>query len=367
MLHAGISLLPTLAQLAISEMLLLASFKSTVIEKKANSIFLLITLIGTPATLLSTISLSGLLLHWNIFTYALVMCNVLIFVPLSIAVPAQQFKNARAKDPDGPVRTAAFALRTVLIQALLICIGILIPLIIVVPINLHFHLQPFVQSALLFTAAAGTSAILVATYPYILIALFKASPIVLDANTATIFDLLKIQNMCSIRIFEIQDLKSSPNAFVAGLQSTRSVFFTRSLLDRASATQLASILAHEVAHLKLRHLEKKLLSALPGFGVTLLFALEVPKLPVWHHFRAESIAPLVGILLSTILYYVFVILPFSRKCETDADELANSWSKLGDYKNTLSELHGSGGEDLLGIERFLATHPSLKERLKAIQ
>lgn len=121
-----------------------------------------------------------------------------------------------------------------------------------------------------------------------------------------------------VRVQEVSDLTSSPNAFAAGLGPSRRVVLWDTLLDgRIDDAGVRVVLAHELAHLSRRHIPKGLawyaLLALPGawaiaratrrrggmgepaavpLGLAVLVALQVAAFPVVsavsRHLEAEA-------------------------------------------------------------------------------
>lgn len=126
------------------------------------------------------------------------------------------------------------------------------------------------------------------------------------------------------------------------------VYVTTGLLKAAdNRAQLASVLAHEIAHINEKHGVKNLKQAV----------------------AARGIASTVGVdsnTLAQIAYQLTVDLPQSRSFEYEADSsgleiLQQSGYPAEAFANFLTKLQGGGG-----TPEFLRTHPSSDNRIEAI-
>ena len=126
------------------------------------------------------------------------------------------------------------------------------------------------------------------------------------------------------------------------------VYVTTGLLQAAeNRAQLASVMAHEIAHINEKHGIKGLKQAVAAKGIANTVGLET-----------STLAP--------IAYQLAVDLPQSRSFEYEADSSGLSILQQAGYPeaafaNFLVKLKGGGG-----TPKFLRTHPSSQDRIDAI-
>lgn len=126
------------------------------------------------------------------------------------------------------------------------------------------------------------------------------------------------------------------------------VYVTTGLLKTAeNRAQLASVMAHEIAHINERHGVKNLQQAVIARGITTTAGVETSQ-------------------LAQIAYELTVNLPQSRDFEYEADShgleiLQQSGYPAEAFANFLTKLKGGGG-----TPEFLRTHPSSDNRIEAI-
>lgn len=126
------------------------------------------------------------------------------------------------------------------------------------------------------------------------------------------------------------------------------VYVTTGLLQAAeNRAQLASVIAHEIAHINEKHGIKGLKQAVAARGIADTVGLET-----------STLAP--------IAYQLAVDLPQSRSFEYEADSsglniLQQAGYPAEAFANFLTKLEGGGG-----TPEFLRTHPSSQNRIDAI-
>lgn len=137
------------------------------------------------------------------------------------------------------------------------------------------------------------------------------------------------------------------------------VFIYRGLLDKLDESELAAVLAHEVAHVAAKHSVKRMQSEL-GYNVLLSLALvalnnKSPQL-------AENISGLSDVV------YGLLSKGYGRQDELLADQLAVGYLWRAGYDpyslagslEILSKESGPGGR----VFEILSTHPRMEERIK---
>ena len=126
------------------------------------------------------------------------------------------------------------------------------------------------------------------------------------------------------------------------------VYVTTGLLKAAeNRAQLASVMAHEIAHINEKHGVKNLKQAVVARGLATTAGVETSA-------------------LAQIAYQLTVDLPQSRSFEYEADStglqiLQQSGYPAEAFANFLAKLQGGGGQP-----EFLRTHPSSDNRIEAI-
>ncbi len=148
------------------------------------------------------------------------------------------------------------------------------------------------------------------------------------------------------------------NAWTTGGENF-AVFFTRGALERFSDEEITFIYAHEVSHVKLGHVEKRMAASVATTTVLNVAGIFIP-----------------GAGLLNLLANPIVTSAFSRPQEMEADQLAvtaiqnccqiSREAAIGAHEKLLemSKAKGYKEEDRLGI---LDTHPSLEERIRKIR
>jgi Zn-dependent protease with chaperone function len=183
----------------------------------------------------------------------------------------------------------------------------------------------------------------------------------------------RIPRLCAkagIRVKGVRILETSSgkiaNAMVSGLfPFYRYIFFTDYLLTHFTPEEAETVLAHEIGHIKKRHLWLNL-------GLLLLWM-------VASHFIYRGAAPVFKLLdLPIVFFYLFwfflfygVILKFfSRGFERQADEYCMELTgQLETYisaLNKLTEINFSTRK-WVGFDRLLKTHPDLEGRIQNLR
>ena len=164
------------------------------------------------------------------------------------------------------------------------------------------------------------------------------------------------------------------NAWVAGiLAKWRSVFLTDYLLEHLTDDEIETIFAHELGHLKHRHLLKQVAWIVLGFGGQLLlirlslflfgFLTGIPSWLYWLLF--------VGVHFGVIFLLVqFGLMRFWRGMEFEADAYAVKLTQQPTvFLQALRKLIqlNDAPEDLDTFNEMLSTHPNFTARADAIE
>ena len=164
------------------------------------------------------------------------------------------------------------------------------------------------------------------------------------------------------------------NAWVAGiLAKWRSVFLTDYLLEHLSSDEIEAIFAHELGHIKHRHLLKQVAWIVLGFGGHLLLARLnlflfsfLTGIPSWLYWLL-----FVGVHFGVIFLLVqFGLMRFWRQMEFEADayavELTRQATVFLQALRKLIQLNDAP-EDLDTFNEMLSTHPNFKARADGLE
>ena len=164
------------------------------------------------------------------------------------------------------------------------------------------------------------------------------------------------------------------NAWVAGiLAKWRSVFLTDYLLEHLTHDEIEAVFAHELGHLKHRHLLKQVAWIVLGFGGQLLlmrlslFLFDfITVLPLWFY-----AVLFVSVNFGAFLFLVqFGLMRFWRRMEFEADAYAVTLTRQPTiFLQALRKLIqlNDAPEDLDTFNEMLSTHPNFKARVDAIE
>ncbi len=157
------------------------------------------------------------------------------------------------------------------------------------------------------------------------------------------------------------------NAAVAGLLTRHQHFFvTDALLNELPDDEVVAVMAHEIAHQRLRHPLQNLVLAVLALGfVALGMGLLVT---LWSGFKPEvGLAPTtvaLAVVGLNLLYLMTVLRYRLNRFELQADALAAHY--LGDSEVLMAALARLGLLQVVDVRRASITHPSMLQRLQAL-
>lgn len=161
------------------------------------------------------------------------------------------------------------------------------------------------------------------------------------------------------------------NAMVTGLfRRNRYIFFTDKLLEKMNEEEILAVFAHELAHVRHRHLPKMLLATftwicgLQAFLYLIDFNAYFSAIDESFKMWAYGLFNVVNVWLLMFL----VLYPLSRRNEYEADATAAKWVGTACYQRALFRLHQLN-DRLKPPSRFakvLLTHPTLQNRLDRV-
>jgi metalloprotease len=171
---------------------------------------------------------------------------------------------------------------------------------------------------------------------------------------ATAMDLPEIQ----VRVFEVEP--------VNGLAAADGrIFLTRGFMNRkargeVSAEELASVIAHELGHVALGHMRRRMIDFT---GQNAVFAMLSALL--------NRFLPFIGIWLANLISTALMA-RLSRRDEFEADAYASallikSGIGTGPQKSLFRKLEALTANRAQGIPAWLLSHPNVEERIAAIE
>jgi len=205
-------------------------------------------------------------------------------------------------------------------------------------------------------------------YPAVIAPLFnKFSPLDNEALKQRIQALMDKCGFRSKGIFVMDGSKRSGhgNAYFTGVGSNKRIVFFDTLLESLQPEEIEAVLAHELGHFKLRHIQKRLLStfALSLVALALLGWLEKQD---WFYqgLGVSQASPWMALLLFMMVLplFTFFLQPLmsllSRKHEFEADAYAVQQSSGKDLIHALVKMYRENASTLTPDPLYSAFHDS---------
>jgi STE24 endopeptidase len=214
----------------------------------------------------------------------------------------------------------------------------------------------------------GFSLLVTWAWPRLIAPLFnKFSPLEDTALRARIDALL---DRCDFRakavyVMDGSRRSSHGNAYFTGLGREKRIVFFDTLLGSLTPQQIESVLAHELAHFKLRHVPQRLVAgallSLAGFALLgwlagqdwFYSALRVPR-------PSDSAALLLFMVAAPAFTWLVspLLAAWSRRHEFEADEFAARYSDAGSLADALATLYKDNATTLTPDPLYSAFHDS---------
>lgn len=167
---------------------------------------------------------------------------------------------------------------------------------------------------------------------------------------------------------------SHGNAYFTGLGKNKRIVFFDTLLETLTNGEVKAILAHELGHLKLKHVPKSMVASivLSFFGFWLMGTLaEASWFYSGHFVRAVTPGILLFLFMQAIPLYTFWTTPIaswiSRKREFEADEYASQETSGQDLISGLLKLYRENASPVVTdkvYSGFYHSHPPALERIR---
>lgn len=196
----------------------------------------------------------------------------------------------------------------------------------------------------------------------------------------------EIESFASKHSFELSGIftmdgskrSTKANAFFTGFGKLKRIVLFDTLIAKHTVTELVAVLAHEIGHYRLKHIQRQLIVSVITLGVTLwLFSIAMGSPLLFQWFGVSTPSTYLGLLLfSMALSPISRILglyslSLSRKYEFEADRYSiETYSNPEALAEALKRLSVENLSNLTPhpLKVFLEyTHPPVLERLKAIK
>ena len=176
-------------------------------------------------------------------------------------------------------------------------------------------------------------------------------------------------------IFVIDGSKRSTraNAYFAGLGKKRRIVLYDNLLSGQSADEIEAVLAHEIGHYKLKHIQKSMVLGILQTGIMLfLFSLVVGGTFIYEAMGATHQNFHLGLVIFMILYSPVSTLlsigmnALSRKFEFEADSFSKQFVGSQHLISSLKKLASDNMSNLTPHKLFVKvyySHPPLLARI----
>jgi STE24 endopeptidase len=221
--------------------------------------------------------------------------------------------------------------------------------------------------------------ILVWLYPTLIAPLFnKFSPLSGDELRTGIERLVAKAGLHAEEIFIMDASKRSShgNAYFTGLGKNKRVVFFDTLIRHLSHHEIFAILAHELGHMKLKHIQKSLFLSLI-FSFIGFWVMGKMSSQQWfyngHFLRIISPGALFYIFLEAVPVYFFWFQPLnswiSRRREFEADDYSAKETNAEDLVTGLLKLYEHNASPVITdkiYSLFYHSHPPALERIRKL-
>lgn len=184
---------------------------------------------------------------------------------------------------------------------------------------------------------------------------------------------IKVENIYK---FNMSKNTKKANAAFTGLGKTKRIILGDTLLDNYSMEEIETVIAHELGHYKKKHIVKNILiGTVSSFLTLFLIAILFENSITWFGFDSITQVSAIPLLALWSMLIGIIQTPLgnilSRKFEYEADEYAIQETKNPvAFIKTLEKLTDQNLGDKEPhpfVEWFFYSHPSIKNRLKAIE
>jgi STE24 endopeptidase len=231
-----------------------------------------------------------------------------------------------------------------------------------------------------FALMTGFQFFLIWIYPTLIAPLFnKFTPLEEEELKSGISLLVEKAGLNAKEIFvmDASTRSSHGNAYFTGFGKKKRVVFFDTLLKQLKNSEILAILAHELGHMKLKHIPKSMIASLifSFLGFWLMSVLAHQKWFFKGHFiKFESPGLLLLLFSQVIPLYTFWFSPvsswISRKREFEADAYAAQETNPDDLIQGLLKLYQHNASPVVTdnlYSTFYHSHPPALERIKKLE
>lgn len=195
-----------------------------------------------------------------------------------------------------------------------------------------------------------TQIFLIFIYPVFILPMFNKLQILKDGELKNdIYNYLKSQDinikMENIRIIDSSKRTNKSNAFLVGFGINKRVVISDNLLKSHTIPEIVSIIAHEIGHLKKKHILKKfILYTCESLLIFYILSLVIQNSNFFLAFGVENLSVYIGLILFSIVYipvaFFFSVVTnyLSRRYEFEADKFSAETTSSDDMANALNKL-----------------------------
>ncbi len=229
----------------------------------------------------------------------------------------------------------------------------------------------------------GVQVLILVLYPTVIAPLFnKFEPLSDETLQARVQSLMSRCGFAAKGLFVMDGSRRSAhgNAYFTGFGAAKRVVFFDTLLAKLSPGEVEAVLAHELGHFKLRHVQKRMAAmfciSLAGFALLGWLSSETwfyTALGVQPSLAAPNDAIALLLFMLVVPVFGFFIAPLlshlSRRHEFEADAYACAQADGRDLAAALLKLHEDNASTLTPdplYVRFYYSHPPAGERLAAL-
>ncbi len=222
--------------------------------------------------------------------------------------------------------------------------------------------------------------VLIWAYPKFIAPLFnKFSPLSdeeLEVKIKTLTDSTKIP-FKDYFVMNASLRSSHGNAYFTGFGKNKRIVFFDTLLKTLNANEVVAVLAHELGHLKKKHIMKSICisSLLMLLGLYFLGQIYQEQ-ALFNAFKMNTSEPYMAMLIFTMIipYYLYFLTPLSsllsRKNEFEADYFAAQHANADDLITALIKMYKDNSSTLTPhpiYSKFYFSHPPANERVTFLE
>jgi len=205
-------------------------------------------------------------------------------------------------------------------------------------------------------------------YPVLIAPLFnRFKPLENDELRSRIQSILEKCGFTSNGIFVMNGSRSSGhgNAYFTGLGNNKRIVFFDTLLEGLETSEIEAVLAHELGHFRLKHVQKRLLStAALSLAALYLLAWLMDQSWFYHGLGISQPSTYLGLMLFLLVSPTFGVFlqplfsALSRRHEFEADAYAAKQADPADLIRALVKLYKKNANTLTPDPLYSAFHDS---------